>query len=103
MAAVSEAECLLHLEVSHFARDRAQQPNSPGNLVGDLVGNLVSDLVGIRCPGMFVRLCPYVGIRPEGGREETAGLKLGLRAPRPNVFANALYAGACLLDEPDTR
>lgn len=95
MAAVSEAECLLHLEVSHFARDRAQQPNSPGNLV--------SDLVGIRCPGMFVRLCPYVGIRPEGGREETAGLKLGLRAPRPNVFANALYAGACLLDEPDTR
>lgn len=58
VAAVSEAECLLHLEVSYCARDRAQQPNSPGNLVGDLVGNLVSDLVGIRCPGTFVRLCP---------------------------------------------
>ena len=101
MAAVSEAECLLHLEVSYFARDRAQQPNSPGNLVGDLVGNLVSDLVGIRCPGMFVRLCPYVGIRPEGGREETAGLKLGLRAAlRPDFLANAPYAGTAFSMNP---
>ena len=31
---------------------------------------------------MFVRLCPYVGIWSGGGREETAGLKLRLRAAR---------------------
>lgn len=105
MAVVNEATCLLHLVPSRSASDRVQQSNFPGNLVSNLVSNLVGDmvgdLVGIRCLGMFVRLCPYVGIWSGGGREETAGLKLGLRAAlRPNVLANAPYAGTAFSLNP---
>lgn len=97
MAVVNEAMCLLHLEPSRSASDRVQQPNFLGNLVGNLVG----DMVGIRCPGMFVRLCPYVGIWSGCGREETTGLKLGRRAAlRPNVLANAPYAGTAFSMNP---